>query len=206
MLWQVRVSNKGVTAVGFSYPFELLRVRLAFQIKNESNAISIKSTFLKIFNEPNELFSNSTFLNRIGAGIGNFYRGFLATVLGIAPYAGISFLTYESLKSSLMEKYSEKSNKKRLNTNVELLIGGVAGAAGQTVSYPLEIIRRHIQVAGITGQGKRLSIIETARDIFKQRGIRGFFVGLTIGYIKVVPLSAVSFVTYDFMKRVMEID
>jgi solute carrier family 25 protein 16 len=41
--------------------------------------------------------------------------------------------------------------------------------------------------------------------ILRERGIRGFFVGLTIGYVKVVPLAAVSFYTYERMKLILGI-
>jgi solute carrier family 25 protein 16 len=30
-----------------------------------------------------------------------------------------------------------------------------------------------------------------------ERGYKGFFVGLTIGYVKVVPMAAVSFYAYE---------
>jgi len=34
----------------------------------------------------------------------------------------------------------------------------------------------------------------------RERGFRGFFVGLTIGYAKVVPMVAASFYTYERLK------
>ncbi|PNY25003.1 Mitochondrial carrier protein LEU5, partial [Tolypocladium capitatum] len=39
-----------------------------------------------------------------------------------------------------------------------------------------------------------------------QRGIRGFFVGLTIRYVKVIPIVAVSFYTNERMKLVFGIE
>lgn len=50
-----------------------------------------------------------------------------------------------------------------------------------------------MQVGGAVGDGHRLGIAETAGRIYKETGFRGFWVGLTIGYIKVVPMVAVSF-------------
>jgi solute carrier family 25 protein 16 len=79
----------------------------------------------------------------------------------------------------------------------ELLAGGVAGLVSQTSAYPLEVIRRRMQVGGTVGDGHRLRIGETARLIIRERGIQGFFVGLTIGYVKVVPMAAVSFYVYE---------
>ncbi|KKY38585.1 putative mitochondrial carrier protein leu5 [Diaporthe ampelina] len=92
-----------------------------------------------------------------------------------------------------------------LQSWAELLAGGVAGLVSQTCSYPLEVVRRRMQVAGAVGDGRRLRIAETAALIMKERGIRGLFVGLTIGYVKIVPMSAVSFFTYERLKSVFGI-
>jgi solute carrier family 25 protein 16 len=87
----------------------------------------------------------------------------------------------------------------------ELAAGGISGIVSQTASYPLEVIRRRMQVGGAVGDGRRLRLGETAAMIFRERGIRGFFVGLTIGYVKVLPMSAVAFYTYERMKLVFGI-
>lgn len=38
-------------------------------------------------------------------GILTFYRGFVPTILGVIPYAGVSFFTYDSLKRLYRGKY-----------------------------------------------------------------------------------------------------
>ena len=62
-----------------------------------------------------------------------------------------------------------------------------------------------MQVGGAVGDGRRLRIGETAGMIFRERGVPGFFVGLTIGYVKVFPMAAVAFYTYERMKLVFGI-
>jgi solute carrier family 25 protein 16 len=54
-----------------------------------------------------------------------------------------------------------------------------------------------MQVGGVVGDGHRLGIAEVAKRIYMERGWRGFFVGLTIGYVKVIPLAATSFYAYE---------
>ena len=75
----------------------------------------------------------------------------------------------------------------------------------QTASYPLEVIRRRMQVGGAVGDGHRLGMAEIATKIYREAGWRGFFVGLTIGYIKVIPMVAVSFFVYERMKVALRI-
>ena len=54
-----------------------------------------------------------------------------------------------------------------------------------------------MQVGGVVGDGHRLGIAEVAKRIYVERGWRGYFVGLTIGYVKVVPMVATSFFVYE---------
>jgi len=143
------------------------------------------------------------------AGLTNFYRGFSATMMGMLPYAGMSFLTHDTavdlLRMPMVSKYTTQTKPANspvdkpapLRSWAELLAGGVAGLISQTSSYPLEVIRRRMQVGGAVGDGHRLHVGETARMILREKGFMGFWVGLSIGYVKVVPMAAVSFYVYD---------
>ena len=91
-----------------------------------------------------------------------------------------------------------------LKPSVQLMVGGLSGVVAQTSAYPFEIIRRHMQVAGLYGINK--STLETAKSIWILSGFKGMFVGLSIGYIKVVPMFAVSFYVYEWMKEKMGIE
>lgn len=250
-------SLAGMCSVFLTYPLEVIRVRLAFETKRQGRS-SLVQIMRKIYNEhPAPPAVNGTALkggnvlaNPIGAtvaatsqtiqtitprsGIGNFFRGFTATLCGMIPYAGASFLTHDAasdwLRHPLIQEYTiipgtagaqwsyyndgdesrlQKSTKSRatdpdkppqLRSWAELASGGFAGFVSQTVSYPLEVIRRRMQVGGVVGDGHRLSMSEVARQIFRERGWRGFFVGLTIGYVKVIPMVATSFFVYERSK------
>jgi len=231
----------GVTSVFFTYPLEVVRVRLAFETKHRSSSLS--DICKQIYNEtpmnqatkPQATISTTNPLAAVSAkgiteaaavtvrvvtpqtGLINFYRGFSTTILGMIPYAGISFLTHDTagdiFRLPAFRKYTTlpqpanapKDKPAPLTAWAELIAGGVSGAVAQTISYPLEVIRRRMQVGGAVGDGHRLRIGETASMILRERGLPGFFVGLSIGYVKVVPLAAVSFYTYERMKTVFGI-
>lgn len=192
-------SLAGVCAVAASYPLEMFRVRMAFEITSQPQKLSYAYIFHQIWTERSPWKLGSKTL----IGITNFYRGFAPTIVGMIPYAGVSFATYDACKRAVSRLYPsstyQKSGKQRLKALPELLCGGIAGGVGQTVSYPLEIIRRSMQVAGRVG-APRSSFAQTARSIYATQGFAGFWVGLSIGYIKVVPMSAVSFFVFEFMK------
>ncbi|KAH8808714.1 mitochondrial carrier domain-containing protein [Xylogone sp. PMI_703] len=220
-------SLAGVTSVFFTYPLEVVRVRLAFETKRDSRS-SFVSICRRIYHETTPLPHPSpsagavpalvaTTASKIeavtpGIGITNFYRGFSATILGMIPYAGVSFLTHDTVGDILRHpalaqwttlpkpENSPPGKAAPLRSWAELLSGGAAGLISQTSAYPLEVIRRRMQVGGAVGDGHRLRISEAARLIVRERGITGFWIGLTIGYVKVVPMAAVSFYVYERAK------
>ena len=80
-------------------------------------------------------------------GLLAFYRGLTPTLLGVIPYAGTSFFTYETLKGWTIERRRREgetggSHMFMLPTPVERLgCGAIAGLLGQASSYPLDIVR-----------------------------------------------------------------
>ncbi|RDK46790.1 mitochondrial carrier [Aspergillus phoenicis ATCC 13157] len=226
-------SMAGMTSVFFTYPLELIRVRLAFETKRTSRS-SFRDIIRQIYNERITMPSStgasiseapvtataesvSSTVNKVvpRSGLANFYRGFGPTLMGMLPYAGISFLTHDTvgdwLKSPMLSPYTtipeheetghpKKHHRQQLTAAAELFSGAIAGVVSQTSSYPFEVMRRRMQVGGVVGDGHRLGIVETARTIFLERGFRGFWVGLTIGYLKVIPMTATGFFVYDRLK------
>ncbi|CAH7685957.1 mitochondrial coenzyme A transporter [Phakopsora pachyrhizi] len=224
----------GMTSVFYTYPLELIRVRLAIQrvTKSETsirsktkssplsfitssgnkNRVRIIDTIKSIYNESTIIKSSPIASNKISSSstswdsrlferfpILKFYRGFLPTLLGMVPYAGTSFLVWGTLQSKI-KKQEEKEGSQKNSTSKSLILnlisGSIAGLISQTTSYPFEIIRRKIQV----GNSYDRSIVEIAKTIYRVEGLRGFFVGLSIGYIKIVPMTAISFVTWSSLK------
>ncbi|KAI1776874.1 mitochondrial carrier protein LEU5 [Hypoxylon cercidicola] len=226
----------GVSSVFMTYPLEVIRVRLAFETKHRSS--SLVDICKKIYHEQplrkapplaatvsgsgataNLAEAAASTVQAVAprSGLVNFYRGFSTTLLGMVPYAGVSFLTHDTMgdvfRLASIRKYTTMpkpagapaDKPEPLRAWAELIAGGVSGVVSQTVSYPLEVIRRRMQVSGAVGDGHRLRIGETASMIFRERGFPGFFVGLSIGYVKVFPLAAVSFYTYERLKILFKI-
>jgi len=137
-----------------------------------------------------------------------FYRGFNATLMGMVPYAGTSFLIWGNLRARFIPVKRDSSNpsaKPPARPIADLVIGAISGAISQTVSYPFEVVRRRMQVGGLIKPDQWMGLRETARSVYRQGGWRGFYVGLTIGYLKVVPMTAVSFATWEAMKRILDV-
>ncbi|GAB5578422.1 mitochondrial coenzyme A transporter SLC25A42 isoform X1 [Prionailurus iriomotensis] len=70
-------SMAGMTAVICTYPLDMVRVRLAFQVKGEHTYTGIIHAFKTIYAKE--------------GGFLGFYRGLMPTILGMAPYAVYPF-------------------------------------------------------------------------------------------------------------------
>ena len=210
-----------------TYPLELIRVRLAFEPRHShSERSSLVRTIRQIYLEPpiptstipsSSLStptpsSTTTTTTTIKATpirpptLTNFYRGVGPTIVGIVPYAGTSFLIWGFLKHDLFPSYFSSEFRLANRTSLDLLAGGLAGAIGQTAAYPLDIVRRRMQVQPVLQPGSRAGFWETALSVQKAQGWRGFFVGLSIGYLKVIPMNAVSFATWVGLKGALGLD
>jgi len=206
----------GTLSVLLTYPLELIRVRMAYQTKTTSRhafvnavrAIYVEGSELPIQTSPGSHTIQRSSPLFATFPISKFYRGFSVTLLGMVPYAGMSFLAWGALRAALLPpppRSQPGSNPTipRHRPIADLSIGAVSGAIAQTVSYPFEVVRRRLQVGGLIRPRGFVGWGETVREIWATRGWRGFFVGLSIGYVKVVPMTAVSFMCWESGKRLL---
>ncbi|ORX68621.1 mitochondrial carrier [Linderina pennispora] len=175
----------GVISVAVSYPLDMIRVRMAY-----------------ITPDGRRQRQSVMQRRRTGFGLFNFFRGFPLSLMGIVPYGGVSFLMHEYF----MELARTRRKVKELKNWAELTAGGLSGVFAQTASYPFELVRRKMQIAGAHDPNRRASAVTIAGDVWRKSGVRGFFVGLTIGYVKVVPMFAVSFFTYEKLKAIFDLE
>ncbi|XP_022754142.1 mitochondrial carrier protein CoAc1-like [Durio zibethinus] len=115
------------------------------------------------------------------AGIRGLYRGLCPTLTGILPYAGLKFYIYEVLKTHVPEE-NQKSIVMHLSS------GALAGLLGQTFTYPLDVVRRQMQVESLqpsTIQGDTVyrNTWEGLATIVRNQGWTQLFAGLSINYI-----------------------
>lgn len=188
-------------------------MRLAFETKRPtSGRISLARTARLIYTEGIPSSSSSTAASSIPGDpssqgrskpllerfpILKFYRGYFVSILGMIPYAGTSFLVWGHLQNLARNTpLLSETQRRRHRTLLDLSCGAIAGAMSQTASYPFEIVRRRMQVGGLAEPGRLYGFRETVGKIFMRNGFRGFFVGLSIGYLKVVPMTALSFTTW----------
>lgn len=200
-------SLAGGTAVICTYPLDLVRTMLAYQVTGSYTTESDKGArrvciqpayrgildvFAKVYRE---------------GGLRGLYRGVGPSLYGIFPYAGLKFYVYEELKRRVPKKHEH-------SMTANLVCGSLAGLVGQTCTYPLDVVRRQMQVQTLSANQNSASSLQQMEPKFKgtldglvtivqRQGWKQMFSGLSINYVKVVPSVAIGFTTYDAMKSLL---
>ena len=81
------------------------------------------------------------------------------------------------------------------------MLGAIAGTFAATSCYPLDTIRRRMQMKGKTYSSQRDAFV----TIFRQEGLRGFYRGWAANTIKVVPQNSIRFVSYELLKKLLDV-
>lgn len=119
------------------------------------------------------------------------------------PYVGLNFAVYESLKDWLIKtKPFGIAENSELSVVTRLACGAAAGTVGQTVAYPLDVIRRRMQMVGwkdaasiVTAEGRSKELLEYTgmidafRKTVRHEGFRALYKGLIPNSVKVFFLS-----------------
>ncbi|KAG6489631.1 hypothetical protein ZIOFF_050906 [Zingiber officinale] len=175
----------GIIGMSSTYPMDMVRGRITVQTdKSPRQYRGMIHALATIYREE---------------GFRSLYRGWLPSVIGVIPYAGLNFGVYESLKDWLIKTNPYGlAEDSELNISTKLACGATAGIAGQTFAYPLDVIRRRMQMVGwkdagtiVTGQGKSKApleyngMVDAFRKTVQNEGFRALYKGLVPNCVKV---------------------
>ncbi|KAG5529046.1 hypothetical protein RHGRI_029645 [Rhododendron griersonianum] len=180
----------GIIAMSATYPMDMVCGRLTVQ--TNKSPYQYRGMFHAL----------STVLREEGPRA--LYKGWLPSVIGVVPYVGLNFAVYESLKDWLIKSRPfGLVEDSELSVTTRLACGAATGTVGQTVAYPLDVIRRRMQMVGwnnaasiITGNGRSKAaleyngMIDTFRKTIRHEGFRALNKGLVPNSVKVSLISS----------------
>ncbi|KAF9920922.1 hypothetical protein FBU30_009118 [Linnemannia zychae] len=182
----------GLTSVAFTYPLDIVRTRLSIQSAQMANTKEAQGALPGIWKTMVIIYKN-------GGGMVGLYRGLGPTLTGVAPYVALNFQAYEVLRA-----YLTPPGEVAPSVAMKLVCGAVAGSFAQTVTYPLDVLRRRMQVTGMEAVSyKYSSTWDGVKKIIKQEGVRGLYKGMVPNYLKVAPAISISFVVYEQCKQIL---
>lgn len=154
-------------------------------------------------------------------GVGALYKGCLPGILSIAPGSAVFYGVYGSLKQAHLNRQISTRNPEghytggmELPISSSLLYGAIAGMCAEAVVYPLEVIKRQIQLQTTNGvrttvavcnNGVNSSILQACSTIFRTQGMGGFYAGVFLNSMQVLPSAALSYFTYEALKSIFQV-
>lgn len=165
----------GMTATALTHPLDTVRLRLALPNSGYTGMSNAFSTMLKT------------------EGVRSMYKGLAPTLIGVAPYAALNFSAYDMLKKAVYH------GDKPQGIVQNLLLGGTAGTFAASVCYPLDTVRRRMQMKGTLYTSQMDALVK----IWQNEGYRGYYRGWVANTLKVVPQNAIRFVSYEALKQLL---
>ena len=126
------------------------------------------------------------------------YGGLRMSICGFGPFNALNFMYYYQYKSLCGALGITPSA-------ANFLSGGLAGISALSATYPTDLIRRRLQMQGFDKAVPQYNgIVDCARKIVQQEGIRGLYRGLGAGYLKVFPTLAVQFWSMELFSEMFK--
>ncbi|KAK4367187.1 hypothetical protein RND71_015067 [Anisodus tanguticus] len=172
----------GITAASLTYPLDLVRTRLAAQ-------------GLRALGEPLTTLTNVI-----------YYRGIWHALQTISREEGVAGL-YKGMGATLLHYINTLLDIRPDDSTVlvSLACGSISGVASSTVTFPLDLVRRRMQLEGAGGRAcvYKTGLFGTFSYIIQTEGLHGLYRGILTEYFKVVPSIGIVFMTYEKMKQLL---
>lgn len=171
----------GGLATTATYPLDLLRTRFAAQ--------GAEKVYTGLLASVRDIIKHE--------GLPGFFQGLGAAVGQIVPYMGLFFASYETLKLPLAGMSLPVGSG-------DAVAGVLASVFSKSAVFPLDTIRKRLQVQGPT-RARYIhrniplysGVVNTFKQILKREGARGLYRGLPVSLVKAAPASAITMWTYE---------
>jgi solute carrier family 25 phosphate transporter 23/24/25/41 len=127
------------------------------------------------------------------------YRGLPPTLVGVGPNLAINFAAYETFR-----KLASEHDTGIPSSLISLVCGSSAAVVSATATYPLDLVRRRLQMRCAKDRGQ--GFVQVLRGIWASEGLAGFYRGIIPEYAKVVPGVSITYASYELMKRSIGVD
>ncbi len=137
-------------------------------------------------------------------GVRGLYRGLLASYWGLSEGA-IQFLIYEKMKHDLARgnraaapPATAAAASTALSTGQYLVAAGVSKGIASILTYPHEVVRTRMRECG---SSRYRGMFQSLALIAREEGRAGLYGGLGPHLMRVIPNTALMFMSYEILSR-----
>lgn len=161
----------GITATTCTHPLDVIRLRMAVETNLKGTMDAVRSVYAE-------------------NGLRTFFKGYFPSVVSLAPFIAINFASFDILKNAVYDG-------KRPSTVGTLGLGAAAGLFAQSICYPLDLVRRRMQLRGHVYSSTPMAFV----TIVQKEGFFGLYKGMVPNAVKIIPNNAIRFLVYDLATR-----
>ncbi|KAJ1982178.1 mitochondrial aspartate-glutamate transporter agc1 [Dimargaris xerosporica] len=173
----------GGSQVIFTNPLEIVKIRLQVQGEMLKSVDAIpRQSAVSIVRQ---------------LGLVGLYRGAGACLLRDIPFSAIYFPVYAHLKRDVFHE----SPHAKLGIGQLLIAGAVAGMPAAYLTTPADVIKTRLQVKARKGQTTYSGIVDAARKIYAEEGLRAFFKGGVARVFRSSPQFGTTLMVYEILQR-----
>ncbi|CAO3650904.1 unnamed protein product [Mucor fragilis] len=129
-------------------------------------------------------------------GVRGLFAGYGATFIRDAPFAGIYLFFYEGCKTWAND-YAVSHNVPVANAVINMGSGVAAGMAATCTTQPFDMLKTRMQLKPIMYK----NLIQSAKKVYMEEGLMGFFDGISVRLIRKPLNSAISWTIYEEVVR-----
>mmetsp|Transcript_73405 Transcript_73405/g.153213 ORF Transcript_73405/g.153213 Transcript_73405/m.153213 type:complete len:303 (-) Transcript_73405:130-1038(-) len=164
-------ATAGMCASFVTHPLDVVRTRLAVQPELKG----IVHSFSTLWGE---------------GQVAALYKGLGPTLASLGPFVAVNFASYDTIKAYAFTHGVQQGPVS------SLLMGAGAGIIAQTACYPLDTIRRRMQLKGQNYN----NTLHAMKTIISKEGALGLYKGMSANTLKVIPNNAIRFMVFEHLK------
>jgi solute carrier family 25 carnitine/acylcarnitine transporter 20/29 len=217
--WQYGLAGSvvGPFAGLLSTPFEMIKIRMQLgkKLASSSSSSSSSSASFSVSVKQYNTFTMAASIVRQNGFIG-LYQGHVVNTVREVVFLSSYFFIYENCKFSLLSclssyaSLSSPSSSSRSSSTAALisipLSGGIAGAVGWFLSFPLDNIKSNIQTMNLDRAHlfHRKSAFEIGKHILRSRGLLALYSGVVPSVTRAFIVSSTRFSVYEYVLRLFD--
>lgn len=172
-------SLAGISEHAAMYPVDVIRTRM--QVLSATPAATYTGV-VQAFNRISSL-----------EGVRTLWRGVASVIMGAGPAHAVYFGTYETVKEAT------GGNREGHQFASTAFAGASATIAADAFMNPFDVIKQRMQMHG----SQHRTVLQCASTVYKQEGLRAFYVSYPTTLTMTVPFTAVQFSVYEWAKKVL---
>lgn len=150
---------------------------------------------MQVFNSPYKSCVDCVRSVYHSEGVKAFYRSYGTQLTMNVPFVSLHFVIYESAQDLI-------NPTRQYHPLSHVVSGAAAGAIAAAATTPLDVCKTllNTQAVGTHGSVVVQGLLQAVSTVYRCRGVRGYFSGVTARMVFQTPSTAISWTVYEFFK------